>query len=126
MPLRGRSLREDIEPGGVVGVGWNERSGAAGEGNGGGVSVGRGSERRRLRDRFFMKFSGFSDGFLRESEERIDSFECTLYDSEGRAVDVVETLILDVLACRGRVKDENDGLCGKPNRCADSLGGGVG
>ena len=42
--------------------------------------------------------------------------------SDGRAVDVVETLILDEFMWRGPVKE---GLRGKPNRC-DDLGGGVG
>lgn len=36
--------------------------------------------------------------------------------SDGRAVAVVDTLMLDVLAWRGSVNDENDGLGGKPNR----------
>ena len=40
-------------------------------------------------------------------------------------MDVVETLILDALACRRVVKEESELLCGKPKRCAD-LGGGVG
>ena len=45
--------------------------------------------------------------------------------SDGRAVDVVETLILDEFMWRGPVKGPKEGLCGKPNRC-DDLGGGVG
>ena len=93
----GRSFLEK-EPGGVVGVGWKDKSG---EGMGGGISTGGGSDRRRLRDRFFNRFSGFSEGFLRESRvrpERPESLECMLNVSDGRAVAVVDTLMLEVLA----------------------------
>ncbi len=41
-------------------------------------------------------------------------------------MEVVETLMLEVLACRGRVKEENDGFWGRAKRWVVCLGGGVG
>lgn len=96
-----------------------------GDGIGGGGSAGGGSERRRLRDLLlFMNPSGFS--FLRDSVVRLDSAECMLNVSDGRAVDVVETLTVEAPVWRGDVKELNDGLCEKPKRCEDDFGGGVG
>ncbi len=45
-----------------------------------------------------MKLSGFSNGFLRASVARLDSAEWMLNVSDGRAVEVVETLIVEALA----------------------------
>lgn len=101
------------DPGGVVGVGWKDRSG---EGIGGGGSTAGRSERNRLCDRFLSRLSGFSEGFFSVRDERPESLECMLNVSDGRAVAVVDTLMLEVLACRGSVNDENDGFGGKPNR----------
>lgn len=72
-----------------------------------------------------MKLSGFNNGFLRDSLVRLDSAEWMLNVSEGRAVEVVETLKVESPAWRGGVK-EVDGLCEKPKRCEDDFGGGVG
>ena len=88
-------MEEKFGPYGVVGVGvgWNERPG---DGIGGGGSASGGSERRRLRDLLlFMKLSGFNKGFLRDSVVRLDSAEWMLNVSDGRAVEVVETLMVE-------------------------------
>ena len=58
---------------------------------------------------------------------RLDSLECVLKLSDGRAVADVATLMLDALAWRGsEEKEEKDALEPKPKRWDADLGGGVG